>query len=296
MPTAAVNGIELHYDETGEQDGAPLLLIMGLGAQMIVWDDDFCAALADRGFRVIRFDNRDVGLSTKLDDRPSANAAMLAGAMAGQPVEAPYLLSDMAADAVGLLDHLGIDAAHVVGASMGGMIAQTVAIEHPERVLSLTSIMSTTGDPSVGAPTGEAVTALLTPRPESRDAAIELGVANARVISSPDHFDEERARARAIATYDRCYHPAGFGRQLLAVVASGDRTERLRSLDVPTLVIHGDKDPLVTPSGGEATAAAIPGAELLVLEGMGHDLPPSYWAQIVEAVTKLAARASAAAR
>jgi pimeloyl-ACP methyl ester carboxylesterase len=179
---------------------------------------------------------------------------------------------------------------------MGGMIAQTMAIEHPKRVLSLTSIMSTTGDPMVGAPTGEALTALLMPRPQDRDAAIAQGVAAARVIGSPEHFDEDRARARATATYDRCFHPAGLARQLLAVVASGDRTERLRSLDVPTLVVHGDKDPLVTPSGGTATATAIPGAELLVLEGMGHDLPPSFWPQIVEAVTNLASRTGAAAR
>jgi pimeloyl-ACP methyl ester carboxylesterase len=295
MPTAAVNGIELFYDVTGDDDGAPLLLIMGLGAQMIAWDDDFCAALADRGFKVVRYDNRDVGLSTKLDGEASANAEMLAAALGGGAIDAPYLLSDMAADAVGLLDHLGIDAAHVVGASMGGMIAQTVAIEHPERVLSLTSIMSTTGDPSVGAPTGEAMTALLTPRPTDREAAIEGGVEATRIIGSPEHFDEERARARAAAAYDRCFNPAGFGRQLLAVVASGDRTERLRSIDVPTLVIHGDKDPLVTPTGGEATAAAVPGAELLVLEGMGHDLPPAYWGPVVEAITKLASRAMPAA-
>ena len=296
MPTAAVNGIELHYEVIGDDDGVPLVLVMGLGAQMIVWDDDFCAALADRGFKVVRYDNRDVGLSTKFDDRPSANAEMLAAAMAGGTIEAPYLLTDMAADAVGLLDHLGIDAAHVVGASMGGMIAQTMAIEHPGRVLSLTSIMSTTGDPAVGAPTGEALTALLIPRPTDRDAAIAAGVAASRIIGSPEHFDEDRARARATATYDRCFHPAGLGRQLLAVLASGDRTERLRALDVPTLVIHGDKDPLVTPSGGEATAAAIPGAELLVLEGMGHDLPPTFWPQIVEAVTNLAARTAASTR
>jgi pimeloyl-ACP methyl ester carboxylesterase len=199
----------------------------------------------------------------------------------------------MAADGIALLDHLGIDAAHVVGASMGGMIAQTMAIEHADRVLSLTSIMSTTGDPSVGAPTGEALGALVTPRPQDREAAITQGVAATKVIGSPEHFDEERTRARAAAAYDRCFNPAGFGRQLLAILASGDRTERLRTLDVPTLVIHGDKDPLVTPTGGEATAAAIPGAELLVLEGMGHDLPPAYWTPVVEGITKLAARAAA---
>ena len=293
MPTAPVNGIHIEYDVIGEGDGVPLLLVMGLGAQLIVWDDDFCAALADRGFRVVRYDNRDVGLSTKFDDAPAADATALAAALTGQPVQAPYLLTDMAADGIGLLDHLGIDAAHVVGASMGGMIAQTMAIEHRDRVLSLTSIMSTTGDPAVGTPTGEALAVLVTPRPQDRAAAIEQGVAAVRAIGSPEHFDEERARTRAAATYDRCFHPAGFARQLLAILASGDRTDRLRQLDVPALVIHGDVDPLVTVTGGQATAAAIPGAELLLLEGMGHDLPPAYWQRIVEAITALSARASA---
>jgi pimeloyl-ACP methyl ester carboxylesterase len=291
MPTAAVNGIELHHEVLGEEGDPPLLLIMGLGAQMTAWDDEFCAALTDRGFRVIRFDNRDVGLSTKFDGAPKGDVSNLAAALAGGPVEAPYLLSDMAADAAGLLDHLGIDAAHVVGASMGGMIAQTLAVEHPEKVLTLTSIMSTTGNPEVGAPTAEALAVLVTPRPETREQAIEQGVQASRVISSPEHFDEGRARDRAAAAYDRCFHPAGFARQLLAVLASGDRTERLASVGVPTLVVHGDADPLVTPTGGEATAKAIPGAELLVLEGMGHDLPPHFWPQIVQAITSLAARA-----
>ena len=291
MPTAAVNGIEVHYDVTGDDDGVPLLLVMGLGAQMIAWDDDFCAALADRGFTVIRYDNRDVGLSTWFDGSPGADLVTLTAAMAGQPVEAPYLLSDMAADGVALLDHLGVEAAHVVGASMGGMIAQTIAIEHPARVLSLTSIMSTTGDPTVGGPTGEALAVLVAPRPRDRAEAIERGVTTTRVIASPDHFDEALARERHAGFYDRAFNPEGIGRQLLAIMASGDRTEALHTLDVATLVIHGDADPLVQPSGGEATAAAIPGAELLVLEGMGHDLPPAYWTPVVEAITKLAARA-----
>jgi pimeloyl-ACP methyl ester carboxylesterase len=296
MPSAPVNGIHIEYEVIGDDDGIPLLLVMGLGAQLIVWDDEFCAALAGRGFRVIRYDNRDVGLSTKFDDGPAADAATLAAALTGQPVQAPYLLTDMAADGIALLDHLGIDAAHVVGASMGGMIAQTMAIEHPERVLTLTSIMSTTGDPTVGAPTGEALAVLVTPRPRDRAAAIEQGVAAARAIGSPRHFDEGRGRARAAATYDRCFHPAGFARQLLAILASGDRTERLRELDVPALVIHGDVDPLVTVSGGEATAAAIPGAELLVLDGMGHDLPPAYWPRIVDAIAALRTRTPARLR
>jgi pimeloyl-ACP methyl ester carboxylesterase len=291
VPTAPVNGIEIDYEVLGEDGDPPLLLVMGLGEQLIAWPTDFCLALVDRGFQVVRFDNRDVGRSTCFDDRPVRGEDVLA-AFTGAAVSAPYLLSDMAADAVGLLDHLGIDAAHVVGASMGGMIAQTIAIEHPTRVLSLTSIMSTTGDPAVGQPTPEAAAMLLTPRPTSRDQAIDQGVAARRAIGSPEHFDEAIAREQVAAAYDRRFNPDGFARQMLAILASGDRTERLRALDVATLVIHGDKDALVTPSGGEATAAAVPGAELLVLEGMGHDLPPSYWAPVVEAITKLAARAS----
>jgi pimeloyl-ACP methyl ester carboxylesterase len=293
MTTAPVNGIQIEFEVIGDDDGVPLLLVMGLGAQLIIWDDEFCAALAGRGFRVIRYDNRDVGLSTKFDDAPAADAAALAAALTGQPVQAPYLLTDMAADGIALLDHLGIGAAHVVGASMGGMIAQTMAIEHPDRVLTLTSIMSTTGDPTVGVPTGEALAVLVTPRPRDRAAAIEQGVAAARAIGSPQHFDEGRARARAAAAYDRCFHPAGFARQLLAILASGDRTARLRAVDVPALVIHGDVDPLVTVSGGEATAAAIPGAELIVLDGMGHDLPPVYWPRIVDAIAALSAHTPA---
>lgn len=291
MPLADVNGIELYHEVFGEEGDPPLLLVMGLGRQAIAWDEDFCLALVDRGFRVIRFDNRDVGLSTKIDAPPLPLERIVA-AFGGEPLDAPYRLSDMAGDAVGLLDHLGIEAAHVVGASLGGMVAQTMAIQHPERVLSLTSIMSSTGAPGVGTPTPEAAAVLLTPRPESRDEAIEFAVRSEQVIGSPEEFDESRARARAAAFYDRCFYPPGTARQLVAVLASGDRTEALRRLDVPTLVIHGDRDPLVAPSGGEATADAIPGAELLVLEGMGHDLPPAYWPPIVEAITKLAARAA----
>jgi pimeloyl-ACP methyl ester carboxylesterase len=291
MPIAPANGIELHYDTFGDEGDPALLLIMGLGAQSIAWDEDFCLALADRGFRVIRFDNRDVGLSSKIDGvELAATGAAMAAALAGEAVEAPYLLSDMAADAVGLLDHLGIDRAHVVGASMGGMIAQTLAIEHPGRVCTLTSIMSTTGSLEVGRPDPEAMAVLVTPRPKDRESAIAQGVEATRVIGSPEHFDEDRARQRAATAYDRCFYPEGFVRQLLAIMASGDRTEKLRRLDVPTLVIHGSVDPLVTPSGGQATADAIPGAELLVLDGMGHDLPPFFWTPIVEAITKLAAR------
>ena len=291
MPTVRANGIDIEYEEIGDDGARPLLLIMGLGAQMIVWDDDFCRQLADRGFRVVRYDNRDVGLSSKIESGSVNFIEAMAKGFAGQAVDAPYTLDDMADDAAALLDVLGIDAAHVVGASMGGMIAQTLAIQHPEKVLSLTSIMSTTGDPDVGRPTGEAMAVLMNRPSGDRASVIEAGVAAQRVIGSPDHFDEERVRARAGASYDRCFYPIGFGRQLLAIMASGTRAERLREVTVPSLVIHGTADPLVQPSGGRHTAEMIPGAELLMLEGMGHDLPEFYWPQIIEAIDKLAAQA-----
>jgi pimeloyl-ACP methyl ester carboxylesterase len=263
---------------------------------MTAWDDDFCAGLVDRGFYVTRYDNRDVGLSSKIEDRGHHDlAATMLRAAAGEAIEAPYLLSDMAADAVGLLDELGIDAAHIVGASMGGMIAQTIAIEHPERVLSLTSIMSTTGELTVGQATPEAIQRLLTKRPTDRDAVIEMGVETSRIIGSPDHFDEERTRAKAGEYYDRAYYPAGYARQIVGIWASGSRAEGLAALDVPTLVIHGEVDPLVTLSGGQRTAELIPGAELLVIEGMGHDLPPALWPQVIDAITSHVASAAAAA-
>lgn len=291
MPRATSNGIEIEYETFGELDGLPLLLIMGLGAQMISWDEDICHSLVDRGFFVIRFDNRDVGLSTKVDTDVDVMAQMLA-AFAGEPVHPPYLLRDMAADAVSVLDDLHIEAAHVVGASMGGMIAQTVAIEHPERVLSLTSIMSTTGDPDVGQPNPEVLPLLLEAPPTERDAAIARAVEVSRLIGSPENFEADRALARATRAYDRNVYPAGVGHQLLAIVGSGSRSDALRSLDVNTLVIHGDADPLVDVSGGERTAEVIPHAELLIIEGMGHDMPSTEWPAIIEAITALAVRSA----
>jgi pimeloyl-ACP methyl ester carboxylesterase len=290
MPRAAANGIELEYDTFGDRADPPLLLVMGLGAQMTAWDERLCRLLADRGHFVVRFDNRDVGLSTKIEGPPVDFTASFAAAWSGQPVDAPYLLSDMADDAAGLLDALDIPAAHVVGASMGGMIAQALAIGHPDRVLTLTSIMSTTGDPGVGQPTPEAMAVLLERPPADRDGAVEQSVRASRVIGSPGWFDEEATRARAAAAYDRSYYPVGVGRQLLAVLASGSRVEQLRRLDVPTLVIHGEVDPLVTPSGGRQTAELVPGAELRIVKGMGHDLPPAVWPEIVDAVTALTSR------
>lgn len=291
MPRAASNGIELEYETFGRRGDPPLLLVMGLGAQMISWDEEFCDALAERGFSVIRFDNRDVGLSTKIDAPEVDLLSAITSALAGEATAAPYLLSDMAADAWGLLDALDIQRAHLVGASMGGMIVQAMAIQHPERVLSLTSIMSMTGEQPYGQPDPEVLPLLLEPAPSEREANIAHSVESSRRIGSPEHFDEERARARAERAYDRCFYPRGVGHQLLAILASGSRDEALRELDVPALVIHGTADPLVTPSGGEHTAEVLQGSELLMLEGMGHDLPPYYWPQVIDAICAVAARA-----
>jgi pimeloyl-ACP methyl ester carboxylesterase len=294
MPRANANGIELEYDAFGEPGNPTILLIMGLGAQMIAWDVLFAEGLADRGFYVVRFDNRDVGLSTKFDtDEPLDFAEALTAIQGGDVSVAPYLLRDMAADAVGLLDVLGIPAAHVVGASLGGMIAQTLAIEFPERVLSLTSIMSTTGEPEYGAPTADAMAALLSPQPTSREEALERAVTIAKIICSPGEFDEERITRRAGEAYDRAFHPTGVARQMLAAGASGSRADALRELTVPTLVIHGEVDPLIQVDGGQRTAELVPGAELLVVEGMGHDLPPAFYSQIIDAITRHAAGVAA---
>jgi pimeloyl-ACP methyl ester carboxylesterase len=287
MPRAHANGIDLEWEEFGDADDPPLLLIMGLGAQMIAWDDDFCGLIAARGFRVVRFDNRDTGLSTKIEGGPAPDVL---AAITGDTTSASYTLDDMADDAAALLDALGITSAHVVGASMGGMIAQTLAIRHPHKVQTLTSIMSTTGALDVGQPDPAAVALLLEPPPLDRAGFIEHSVGASRVLASPGFpFDDDLERARAARSYDRSFHPAGVGRQLLAIVASGDRTPALRTLQVPTLVIHGEGDRLVTPSGGRATAAAVPGARLLMIPGMGHDLPRQAWEPIADAIGELVA-------
>jgi pimeloyl-ACP methyl ester carboxylesterase len=261
---------------------------MGLGAQLIAWHPDFRQLLADRGFHVIVHDNRDVGLSSKIEDGPVPD---LAAAFAGDTSSASYTLSDMAADSMGVLDALGIDQAHVVGASMGGMIAQTIAIEHPHRVKTLCSIMSMTGADGVGTPSGEAIGVLLKAPAQTREEAIANSIEASKVIGSPAYPTPDDVLAeRAAAAYDRCFHPMGVARQLVAIRASGDRTPALEQLDVPTLVIHGDVDPLVTVSGGEATAKAIPGAELLVIEGMGHDNPAQLWPRIVDAIVENTAK------
>jgi pimeloyl-ACP methyl ester carboxylesterase len=287
VPRATAHGIELEYETIGNPGDPVLLLIMGLGAQLIWWDPDLCQRFVDQGFFVVRFDNRDVGLSTKIDVDVDV-AELLPRAVAGEEVDAPYYLSDMADDAAGLLDALGIDRAHVVGASMGGMIAQSLAIRHPHKVLSLTSIMSTTGDSDVGQPDPEVLPILLAPPAPDRESAINSAVAANKMIGSPDHFDEERARQYAALSYDRSYYPKGTSRQLLAIVSSASRSQDLRKLHVNTLVIHGDRDPLVNPTGGQRTAEVVPGAKLLVCEGMGHDLPSFYWDQVVGAITTMA--------
>jgi pimeloyl-ACP methyl ester carboxylesterase len=290
--TAQTNGIELAYETFGDPDDPALLLIMGLSTQLLHWREDFCRMLAERGFHVIRFDNRDIGLSTKIDDAPPPDVV---AALQGDTSSASYTLDDMADDTAGLLDALGIDAAHVVGASMGGMIAQTLAVRHRGRVLSLVSMMSTTGAPAVGQARPEIVGPVLLSRPPSeREAYLDDVLEKWRLISSPGYpADEAELRELAGAAYDRSYHPIGTGRQLLAVIASGDRTETLRSIDVPTLVIHGADDPLIDVSGGRATAEAIPGAKLTIIDGMGHDLPRELWPSLVEAITEHARKAAA---
>lgn len=289
MPYAPSNGIQLYYETHGDPGGKPLLLVMGLGAQLTLWEPAFCDLLAGEGFYVIRFDNRDVGLSSKIEGGPQPD---LAKAMAGDHSTASYTLWDMADDAAGLLDHLGIERAHIVGASMGGMIVQCMAIRHPGRVRSMTSIMSTTGNPEVGQPQPEAMAALLAPPPETREAAIAQGLSTWKAIGSPAYPpDEAELRARIASDYDRCFYPIGIARQLVAILATGDRTEALRGVRVPTLVIHGEADPLVTLSGGEATAAAVPGAKLVTFPGMGHDLPRALWPQFVAAIAGLAREA-----
>ena len=292
MRRARANGIELEYETFGRADDPALLLVMGLGAQMILWHEEFCDALAARGLHVVRFDNRDVGCSTWLDEAgaPDVLAAMAATTQR-QPVRSAYLLRDMAADAAGLLDALDIDAAHVAGASMGGMIAQTLAIEHPGRVRTLTSIMSTTGHPDLPAATPEAMAVLLTPAPTEREAAIERSVEVWRTIGSPGFLvDENEVRAQAARAFDRGVNPAGVARQLVAILASGHRREALGDVRAPTLVIHGSDDPLIPDAAGRDTAASVPGAELLLIEGMGHDLPRALWPQLVDAIAKHAGR------
>jgi pimeloyl-ACP methyl ester carboxylesterase len=277
----------LEYDITGDAGAPPLLLIMGFTAQMIDWPDGFVEQLAALGRRVIRFDNRDCGLSTKLDgvmvDMGAIVAAMFANDSPAAAAIAPYTLSDMAADAVGLLDALGIESADIVGASLGGMVAQTIAIEHPHKVRTLISIMSSTGEIEFGMGTPEAMTALLTPGPMDREGYIDAS-SRWKVWQSKRYGSDDNNRARATRSYDRSFYPQGASRQLAAVVASGSRADALRALQTPTLVIHGLDDQLITPSGGERTAELVPGASLVLVDDMGHDVPEPLWDTIVGAI------------
>lgn len=297
MAQLSANGISIEYDERGS--GEPLLLIMGLGAQMTRWPEGFCDALAAKGFRVIRFDNRDIGLSSKMDEAGLPDMAAVFTAFAGgQPPPVAYTLKEMSEDAVGVLDALGIERAHIVGASMGGMIAQLVAADFPDRTLSLTSIMSTTGNRELPTGTPEAMAALSTPAPNPNDdleGFLAAGVRTARIIGSPDHIDESALRERMAADVQRSYYPAGFMRQYAAVLASPDRRPKLKVVTAPTMVIHGEADTLVNVAGAHDTADNIPGAELLIIPGMGHDVPPVFWGQIVQAIAGVAARAKAEA-
>ena len=288
---ADVGGIEIEYETHGHPDDPPLLLVHGLGAQLTAWDPGFVERLVERGYHVIRFDNRDIGLSTKVvfPDGLDPMTEILR-ALGGETVDAPYRLSDMAADAVGLLDVLGIDRAHVLGVSMGGMIVQQMAIDAPHRVASLTSIMSTTGDPDVGQAEPEVLALMMTEPAAERAAIIDAAVAVSEAIASPGLFDEERARVMAEVAYERSYYPQGTPQQALAIMASGSRTEALGAVPVPALVIHGDSDPLVHHSGGERTAAALPNAEFILVEGMAHDLPELFWNHVITAVCTHTAR------
>ena len=293
MPkTILPSGIEIEYESMGDPSRPTMLWIMGFTAQMIAWHDDFMRMFVDAGFHVVRFDNRDCGLSTKLDGvDANVEKAVMAAMMGDEAPAVPYTLSDMAHDAMGVLDALGIDRAHIIGASMGGMIAQTVAIEHPHRTLSLTSIMSTVGDLAYGTPTEDSM-ALLTAAPPSDRAAFIESAKLARIWCSKRWFDENEAMERAAREYDRSFYPEGASRQMAAIYASGDRSEKLRTLDVPTLVIHGRDDRLLQPSGGERTAELIPGAALLMLNDMGHDVPRPLWPVFRDSIVAHAHRAS----
>lgn len=296
MPRIEANGIVLEHDSFGSEDAEPLLLISGLGVQMIRWTAPFCEMLAAQGYRVIRFDNRDVGLSTHFNHASVPDLAALAQALGrGERPNVRYTLFDMVDDAVGLLDALKIERAHIVGRSMGGMIAQLVAAEHPHRTLSLTSIMSSTGNPGLPPPTPQAM-AMLTrraPHPlEDEEGFLAHSIVFSRTIGSPGYpFDEAVQRAQSLAEVKRAYNPAGFGRQIAAMAATGDLRVRLKTIAVPTLVVHGANDPLMPVAGGRDTAANINGAELKVIDGMGHDLPPELYEDITSAIAGNARRA-----
>ncbi len=294
MPYAHNGPVELFYEQWGPDEGMPLVMIMGLSAQMISWDDSLMQSFVDHGFCAVRFDNRDVGKSTWFDDDGVDIEGQIAKFMAGESLDAPYSIADMADDTAAVLDALGWESAHVLGASMGGMIAQAFAVRHPTRTRSLVSIMSTTGDPDVGQPDAAAAEALMQPAVEGRDAAIEASVATGRIIASPVYFDEAAERDKATRAYDRAYHPDGVIRQLLAILTQPSRTEALGALDIPALVIHGRLDPLVNISGGLRTHDALANAEFVELAEAGHDIPEVYRADLVDRITEMARKAERA--
>jgi pimeloyl-ACP methyl ester carboxylesterase len=283
MPKANANNIMIEYETFGNPSSPPILLIIGLGGQLVYWDEAFCRQLAEAGLYVIRFDNRDAGLSTKFDEAGTPDIMDVIGKlMSGQKAAPPYTIEDMAADAVGLLDALKIEKAHICGMSMGGMIAQSLAIHYPRRVLSLTSIYSTTGNPHLPQPKPEIMGLLLTPPPKEREPFIQFNLNVFRAMTGPGFgFDEEWVRKIMGRAFDRSFCPQGVGRQLIAILTQKNRKNALKSVRVPTLIIHGDADPLVSVEAGRDTAEAVPGAELKIMEGMGHDLPHGEaWAQI----------------
>ncbi|MFX0212115.1 MAG: alpha/beta fold hydrolase [Candidatus Hodarchaeota archaeon] len=283
-----VNDIEICFDTFGEVTDPPLLLIKGLGEQMIYWDEAFCEQLAVQGFFVIRFDNRDIGLSTKFEEAGVPNLMeLMQSVFKGKSVDVPYTLVDMAKDTVGLMEALNINSAHLVGASMGGMIAQTVAIHFPERVRTLTSIMSSTGNPELPQPEPEVFSILITPPPYDRAEYIEYSINTWRLLQGSTYpIDEAYIRERSAIAFDRSFYPIGTGRQMAAIIASGSRKEALKEVNIPTLVIHGDADPLVPVEGGKETAEVIPETKLMIIEGMGHSIPDEIAPQIIEAISK----------
>jgi pimeloyl-ACP methyl ester carboxylesterase len=284
MAIAHNGDVCVYYDTFGSPSLPPLLLVNGLGSQCINYRAEWCERFAAAGHFVVRYDNRDVGLSSKFSEARPDVVKLVRDLADGRAVDVPYRLSDMAADGLAVLDDLSIDRAHVMGVSMGGMIVQTMAIEHPDRLLTMTSVMSTTGDPDVGQPTQEAQSRIMAPPAKARDGFIAGHLAGLRIWGSPACFDEERLTANAGEAFDRCFDPAGTARQMMAIIASGSRTAALGGVGVPTLVLHGDADTLVNPSGGRRTAEAIPGARFVLLEGMGHDYPPEYWDTVIDLV------------
>ena len=296
MPNVTANGIQIEYETFGNDSYPSLLLIMGVGCQMIFWPDEFCDMLTNRGHYVIRFDNRDVGLSSKFEEAGVPDVMeIMSSVLQGEEVKTPYTLDDMADDTIGLLDSLNIEMAHICGVSMGGMIAQVVAYRYPSRVLSLVSLMSTTGNPELPQGNPEALAVLFDPVPEDREANIEHNVKVQQTIGSPGFpFDEDLMRDLVTRSYDRCFYPQGMVRQMAAIIAHGNRKPSLAGITAPTLVIHGSEDPLLPVEGGKDTKESIPGAELLIIDGLGHNLPRGVWPQLVDAIAAHTKKASKA--